>query len=156
MNVVENAPWILAIDPGKATGWAMYDLVENEVYFGELGHADDVAQFVRDVVGMGATIEIVAEQFIISERTIKTKLERDALDILGWLRLETAWWGVPLTLQTAAQAKDFVPDSTLKTIGWFNPTKDGHQNDALRHLFRYLVRTYPNHAGPLLEMMNDD
>lgn len=154
-EVAPDTHWVLSIDPGKATGWAMLDLGATgaEPLFGEVDGRYAAAQFVRDVLGQGVFVEIVCEQFVISERTIKTAQDPNALRIIGWLDIQCEHLGVPLTFQTAVSAKKFATDDTLKAVGWWNPTPDGHQNDALRHLLRYISAHHQNVARPVLERM---
>lgn len=128
---------ILAIDPGNVTGVATYhrgrletsELPKHEVY-------EFLLPFITDRV---FPLEVVAERFVISQRTIRSERQGDALDILGFLDGLCYLEMVPLTLQTAAQAKSFATDDKLRRLGWYQKTKDGHANDACRHLLVYLV-----------------
>ena len=38
-------------------------------------------------------------------------------------------------------AKSFATDAKLKALDWYERTKDGHANDAARHLVVYLVKS---------------
>jgi hypothetical protein len=130
---------ILSIDPGNVTGLALYFPTAGSLVTKEL-RKDETYQYIDDVVGSSwYMVEIVAERFVISQRTIKSERQGDALDILGYLDSVRCLRGVPLTLQTAAQAKSFATDDKLRRLGWYQKTKDGHANDACRHLLVYLV-----------------
>lgn len=139
---------LAAVDPGKVTGLSYLVITEEAIsqpnayeltvpeFFDhfprtfELSDRDDL-----DLV-------IVCESFQISERTIKTALSLDALDIIGWLKGEQLYKRArPFYQQTPAQAKRFSTDEKLKTLGWFERTKDGHANDANRHLLAWLMST---------------
>ena len=120
----------LAIDPGVVSGVAVYHA--GGLYTDELADIGETAAFVDRVVSDAypQRVTIVTEKFIISARTIKTKVKYESLYFNGWLSIE-----YPDSLeQTAAQAKKFATDDKLKHLGWFTPTKDGHANDAARHL----------------------
>lgn len=154
MNLVEDARWVLAIDPGLVTGWALYNLDDHpkqDVSAGETDGRHALADKVRSIISTGVTLEVVCEDFVISERTIKTARDDNALRIIGWLDLELEHLGIELTLQTPAQAKAFATDDKLKTIGWYDSTPGGHRNDALRHLLVYMVRHHPDHASEILK-----
>lgn len=131
---------ILSIDPGNVTGVATYH--RGSVETRELPKGETY-EYVTDLVDYHydnfSAIEVVAERFVISQRTIRSERQGDALDILGYLDGLCYLKQVPLTLQTAAQAKSFATDDKLRRLGWYQKTKDGHANDACRHLLVYLV-----------------
>lgn len=148
---------IIAIDPGKMSGLAAYHDEQFRAY--EMNPLDTIEYVDSAWSQTGGDIEVVAESFVISERTIKTAPQRDALDILGWLTIESQRRGFEFTMQTPAQAKKFATDDKLKALDWYERTKDGHANDAARHLLVYLMRDsfYRNTLIPKLakEILND-
>jgi len=155
MNEVETGTrWVLALDPGKVTGWAMYNTEDHplqDLLYGEVEGRYGLADHVRRIIGSGAIIEVVCEDFVISERTIKTARDNNALRLIGWLDIQLDHLGVELSLQTAGQAKGFSTDEKLSAVGWLDTTPGGHSNDAKRHLLVYLLRRYPDHAAELLK-----
>ena len=138
---------ILSIDPGKATGVATYDADHGGFDSYEIEGRYALAGHVSD----NSWDEVVCEDFVISQRTIKTTPQKDPLRIIGWLDIWCEELGVPFTLQTAGQAKSFATDAKLKHVGWFTKEGEGHANDAARHLLVYLVAKYPQQAMKLLE-----
>jgi hypothetical protein len=140
---------ILAVDPGNVTGVALFDPNEPSArpVTREIQHKDDVYRSINKLKYDASVFDIVAERFVISQRTIKSERQTDALDILGYLDSLRALYGLEFTLQTAAQAKRFCPDGKLRSLGWYERTKDGHANDALRHLFTYLASAHRNTPG---------
>lgn len=135
---------VIAVDPGKISGIAIWTdekpleirSYEENVY--------DTVHILKNIVGapmyfQNHDIVVVTERFTISERTIKTALSLDALDINGWLTCEEEFHSYDLVFQTPTQAKKFATDAKLKALDWFERTKDGHANDAARHLMVYLV-----------------
>lgn len=135
---------IISIDPGKVSGVAVWS-PEDRAFTAFEYDVLDTIEFVtaaykltRELARPFPGIEIVSEKFTISERTIKTALSLDALDINGWLTIQCQRWGVPYKQQTPAQAKSFATDDKLKALDWYERTKDGHANDAARHLVVYL------------------
>lgn len=133
---------VIAIDPGKVSGIALWHPMEVLSIKADELTPIEVTNLVDDLWNNTlGQITVVAESFVISERTIKTAPQRDALDILGWLTLESQRRNFELVLQTPAQAKKFSTDEKLKSLDWFERTKDGHANDAARHLLVYLMGT---------------
>lgn len=131
----------LAIDPGKVSGIALWHPMEATAIKADELTPIEVTNLVDDLWNNSlGELVVIAESFVISERTIKTAPQRDALDILGWLTLESQRRGFELHLQTPAQAKKFSTDEKLRALDWFERTKDGHANDAARHLLVYLMK----------------
>lgn len=128
-----------AIDPGKATGWATWDSLSDGFSSGESkGQYTFRDQF--DTFMSAANPEeivFVMEQFTISERTIKTKLDYSALRIIGYAELVCEKLGYTLTFQFPAQIKSKTTvgtDINLKKVDWYRAGLGGHANDAARHL----------------------
>ena len=123
----------MAIDPGVGTGVATYAL--GVFHSWESFDLQEVAEDVRTFWN-GSTTELVTEHFQISMRTVKGKIFYESLYFNGWLSIE-----YPSRIeQTAAQAKGLVSDAMLRHLGWYTRTKDGHANDAARHLAYRAVR----------------
>lgn len=148
--VASGTPTILALDPGLVTGLA---LIQPEVepaprlFTAELGVEEVIRTFqaIRDLVGRDH-LEVVMEAFTISDRTMKTARSLDALDIIGYVKLSCLVLNIPFTLQQPAQAKKFSSDDKLKSMEWYERTKDGHKNDAVRHLLVYLINKHTDFA----------
>jgi len=130
---------IFSIDPGKTTGLAVWsDTAPVFVAAYEIPNRYEFAE----LVSVQMPTEIVCEQFVISERTIRTAQDVNALRLIGWLDIFCNLNGIPFTLQTAAQAKRFATDDKLKALGWYE-TGRGHATDAARHLLVYLKAEHP-------------
>ena len=130
----------VAVDPGLVSGIAYFNTHTEHFSTAESGAMDWVCDEVRMWAGrqpaLAKDTTLIVERFLISERTIKTKVYYDSIHFEGWIRLE-----YPDTYaQTAAQAKGFATDSKLKHLGWYTKTKDGHANDAARHLLYRAVK----------------
>jgi hypothetical protein len=135
----KDVPAYFAVDPGLATGVACYAPAAGyynavEVLGGDIGFAN----FWRVVLHDYTVAGIVCESFHITPQTATKTRQYDALYIIGWLKLESQRLGIPFTLQTPAQGKSFGTDAKLKHMGWYVKTKDGHRNDASRHLLTFL------------------
>jgi hypothetical protein len=139
---------IMAIDPGKVTGIAVYQLCNPGHVFTQETDVDDtvrVYQRVRRLVG-ARHLTVVMEQFTIGERTIRTAPSLDALDIIGYVKLH-ATAGIDdnhsLYMQMPSNRK-FGLDK-LDALGWGTNTKDNHANDAAAHLLAHLAAQHPGH-----------
>lgn len=130
----------LAIDPGLVSGVVRWNSEKPDRFEShELDTLAETAKFVnmsRYDMHTRRGLTVVTEKFIISARTIKTKVYYESLYFNGWLSIE-----YPDRIeQTAAQAKGFATDAKLKHMGWYTPSKDGHANDAARHLMYRAVK----------------
>ena len=140
---------VAAVDPGKVTGLS-YMVVSDEAWSKPSTHELTVPEFFDhfprtfDMFDRpdGRQLIVVVEKFTISERTIKTALSLDALDIIGWLKGEQQYIReAPFHKLSPGQSKGFATDEKLKALDWFNPTKDGHANDANRLLLSWVMTT---------------
>lgn len=153
-------PLFLAIDPGKTTGMALWVPGDLPVPVSAEYGVEDAIKHTLAVLTCNERAahrhyrpEVVIEDFVISERTIKSSRQTEPLDILGWVKIECRRRNIPLTLQSAAQAKSFATAAKLKKLGWYHPTKGGHANDALRHLLVYLVNNRREYGNICLEQL---
>ena len=139
---------VVAIDPGKVSGISQL-VVSTDAFATPLSDELTVPQLFPH---MGRVFDmcdreelnlvIVVEKFTISERTIKTALSLDALDINGWLKGEQLYIrSLPFYEITPAQSKRFATDDKLKALGWYERTKDGHANDANRLMLSWIMTT---------------
>jgi len=141
--MTESTTIVCSIDPGKMSGVAAWRSDAPACMVADELDPLETVLFVIDLYRVHRSdLEVVSEKFTISERTIKTALSLDALDINGWLTMQCQLWGISYEQQTPTQAKKFATDDKLKAIDWFERTKDGHANDAARHLVVYLYRRH--------------
>lgn len=144
---------VIAMDPGVFTGIALYP-GDGEGTITQLEIPDDPQQ-VRTCVDFWARdagYATVTERFLISQRTIKGKVYYQSLMLEGWMKVE-----YPDTVAyTPAQAKGFATDDMLKSFGWWNPSKDGHANDATRHLILHLSKIRDPWVLDALERFADE
>lgn len=143
---------ILAVDPGKTTGYVLWndgERIEGELY-GEafLDRADEL--IVSDQVDV-----VVCERFIITAQTGKKTQAPWSLEQIGALRFLCRKHNVHFVLQSASDAKRFATDHRLNALGWKRPKGAGHARDAQRHLLVFLVRQNLIDAATLLEASNN-
>lgn len=140
---------LVAIDPGKASGFAVLDYTELDnieiLYSAELEQFE-VSEYVENLLEMNAatdkpdSIDIVMEKFTVTPQTGKnSNAENWSSEIIGSIRYMAHKHGVPFTEQTPARAKSFVPNERMKAVGIWHTGGEGHAKDALRHAVLYLV-----------------
>jgi hypothetical protein len=134
-----DAPTYAAIDPGGVTGVAFYAPGDGFWSAEVPGGSAAFAPSWRDLLRQRTVVHIIVEKFTITPATATKTRQYDALEIIGWLKLECPHLGIPLTIQTPAAAKAFSTDAKLKALGWYDRTPGGHRNDAARHLCKFLV-----------------
>lgn len=152
-----SGPAILAVDPGKMTGWAWYTGDPYRPIFGQtLGRHDFYGQVESmlfhelDV----ESIEIVVESYTITPASAKMSAQYDPLMIIGALEKlarDNAW---KFTLQPPSHAKRFMTNEALKKLGWWmSGAKYEHAMDAARHLGLYMVESKHPDADAILSRL---
>lgn len=129
---------VLAIDPGKVTGLALYFPGEPV----QASQAEDWWQTARSINTLCPNVDVVViESFVVRANTHKLDAGSFAhtTDMIGAVRYMAALHDCDFVKQTPGQAKSFADDAKLKKLGWYNPTEGGHANDASRHLLTYLA-----------------
>lgn len=146
---IQEGRIILAIDPGKTTGWAILD-PEGVFHSDQVAGRFDFYRTLRALAAPGHPLEVVIEAFTITARTSTTDRQYDALYIIGYVEAVCEVNGWDFTTQSPGSAKAFASNDKLAAIGWRNPTPGGHADDAARHLLTYLATHHPATAEPLL------
>jgi len=139
---------ILTFDPGKATGWCVFQPHEPSDTGFAAGEYDDWHKFAHWVdiyipvqQGRGHRVIVVGEHFTISQRTIKTAVDYSALYLNGAVQQSCWEHDADFKFQTAAMIKakpNIATNANLKKLGWYTPTKGGHANDAVRHMVHFI------------------
>ncbi len=128
---------IIAIDPGKMTGWARIN--KNLVFASGEMPLYDVLHFIHEMMRQGGVVpEIICEDFIFTKETLKKSRQLYSTEGLGALRFLCEEYECNFYIQTPAAAKSFSSNEKLKKIGWHTPGKV-HANDAARHLLLHGV-----------------
>jgi len=136
---------LIAIDPGKATGFAVIDFEDMDnisvVQSSELEQYETCETVEKLLEEDASSYEIVMEKFTITTQTGKnTNGGNWSPEIIGCVRYFAQKFDVPFTEQTPAEAKKFVPNDRMKAVGIWHVGGEGHARDALRHGVLYLVK----------------
>lgn len=146
---------VLAIDPGATCGYAIWQH--------GLKKADQVpvSQMMHWLQhNIGAFDACVCEDFTIMPSTLKKAADAKAtIKVLGFVEWSARLAGTSFTSYQASQAKTFMTDDKLQTLGWYEATRGGHRNDACRHLGLFLFNAKvlkPSDLLPLREALMKD
>jgi hypothetical protein len=141
---------IIAIDPGLVTGMAISRNGETpapcEVPYADFGTVlkgwISVNQWPR------ASLVVVCEKYVMTPG-IKSS-QPEALMLMGVTEFLCQQYGVKLVWQFPRDAKKMCPDSFLRQAGWYQKTKDGHANDAMRHVGLWMAHNQPEEFAKLI------
>lgn len=142
--------YVLAVDPGKATGIAVIEWSNGEepkIVLTTEAQPHEMAQYVRNCISScsesGASLIVVCERFVINAQTVRNSQAPYSLEQIGVLKQclrdaeideESIIW------QSPADAKAMFPNEALKKVGYWHKGGEGHALDALRHSLLCLVR----------------
>ncbi len=132
--------WIIAVDPGKMCGLIAVNTRGEVIQHSELTPFETV-DVVQSML-WGSPVRVVTERFVITPQTHKHTRQYDAIETIGALRYVCMKMGKPFELQSR-DAKTRVKDETLKMLGWFMRTPNGHANDAAKHCFVAFMKHDP-------------
>jgi hypothetical protein len=144
---------IVAVDPGKTTGWAILDGPLG-IRFGESpfmefhGRADNYLRLRHDT---GHQVRVVCERFVITGGTVTVSRGDTnwSIETIGVVRYLADKYGHLFELQGAGDAKKLGSGELLRRLGWWSRGAD-HARDAARHLALALARHHPAEFDQLL------
>lgn len=136
---------LLAIDPGKMTGWselsytsdsftvhASAELTVAEVWDILVNALDDPESEKPDV--------IVIEDFRITTGTGKLGSPDWSLRLIGAIEYIGYKYDIPVVKQMPSNAKAFSTNEKLRAVDMWHRGGAGHANDSLRHAMLYMVK----------------
>jgi hypothetical protein len=137
---------IISVDPGEWCGvgfWidGAFDSLEMSPF--------QAIETIERHGKLNAVDLVVGERYDPSAKKVLTQ-QLEAMYTLGALRYVTTRCKITFALQDRASAKK-VTDATLRKLGWFRRTKDGHANDAARHICHALLTHDPERYLELLD-----
>ena len=143
--------WILAVDPGKATGLALFGYEsgkEPELLWSAEVQQDEYAapirQWLKLYEGQADGIEVVCERFTINAQTVRNSQAPYSLEQIGILKQCLMDIGRPaddIYFQSPADAKAMFPNPALKKLGFWHKGGEGHAQDAIRHGLLRIVKS---------------
>jgi hypothetical protein len=131
--------YILSVDPGKATGMALFSLEQGQepvmLWSGEY-QQDEYAKPIRETLSLYPEVEVVCERFTINMQTVKNSQAPYSLEQIGILKqcLMDAGRSVDdIYFQSPADAKAMFDNPKLKKLEYWHRGGEGHALDAIRH-----------------------
>jgi len=134
---------VLAVDPGKATGLALFRDVAWHPADGAEAPPEWIAwaapwqaamASVESWIALGALDFVACERFTVSQRTVTQGADHTwPTGGIGVVKYLCAKHSVPLAMQAPADAMNLAPRPVLERLGWRTKGVD-HPDDATRHL----------------------
>ena len=130
---------ILSVDPGKATGMALFSLEQGQepvlVWSGEY-QQDEYAKPIRETLSLYPEAEVVCERFTINMQTVKNSQAPYSLEQIGILKqclMDAGRKADDIYFQSPADAKAMFDNPKLKKLEYWHRGGEGHALDAVRH-----------------------
>lgn len=143
--------WILSVDPGKATGIALFGYEPGKepelLWSGEVQqdeYAKPIRQYLNLYQGQSDGIEVVCERFTINAQTVRNSQAPYSLEQIGILKqclMDVGRAPDDIYFQSPADAKAMFPNEALKKLGFWHKGGEGHALDAIRHGLLRLVKS---------------
>ena len=133
--------YLLAIDPGLATGVCLIDLIDPEnpvvVWSREVG-LEEFYDNICDLIEHPET-HVVIEDFKITVETGKLSDAPWSLNLIGVVQYLCYLNGKVLDFQMPSE-KPFADNDKLRAVNFWHVGGEGHANDALRHAMIWIVK----------------
>ena len=140
---------VLAVDPGKATGIAVFSWEPDEdptlLYSLEVQPEEfaDEIETALQYMNQFEDFYVACESFTINAQTAKNSQAPWSLENIGVLKHLCRRAGYDpsnIAFQPPVNAKNMFPNPALKTLGTWHRGGEGHANDAIRHGLLRLVK----------------
>ena len=126
---------VLAVDPGRVTGYAYGAFSEGHLYFAPYQQLDDVEEF-WDRIDRYKPSHLVVEDFQFRKGAARGGLDLFPMALIGVAQLYSIKRNIGLTMQQPAQGKGYYTDVMLKRLGLYLRGTE-HGRDATRHLLQW-------------------
>lgn len=142
--------YVLAVDPGKASGIALFQFSTGEpelIWSGEY-QQNEYAKPIREAIyaaqTLGYAIDITCERFTINAQTVKNSQAPYSLEQIGILKqimMDNGLDHEKIAFQSPSDAKAMFPNPALKKLEYWHKGGEGHALDAIRHGLLRCVKT---------------
>lgn len=133
---------ILASDPGWGSGISWYDTDTGDFNTEEVHEFIPACQRFYALLDtfhkMGDVVEVVAEGFVITQKTAQLSGQNESLRLNGVLEWLCFNYGYKFSLQMPGARKP--GEMKIKVLNWSRKTKDKHSDSASGHLLVYLLK----------------
>lgn len=134
--------YVLAVDPGKATGMALFSLQTGQepvLEWSKELEQHEVAEALRGVLWAPekrSDLDIVCERFVINAQTVRNSQAPYSLEVIGIVKQCLHDNGRPMDdiyFQAPADAMSMFDNKKLKKLEYWHVGGAGHALDAIRH-----------------------
>ena len=131
--------YVLSVDPGKATGMALFSLEsgsEPVLEWSKELQQNEYAEPIREVLASLEDVVVVCERFTINAQTVRNTQAPYSLEQIGILKQCLMDAGRPaddIYFQAPADAKAMFTNEKLKKLEYWHRGGEGHALDAIRH-----------------------
>lgn len=142
--------FILAVDPGKATGMACFSYSAGQepellwsIEVQQYEYAAPIRATLDKAAELGIEVNVVCERFTINAQTVKNTQAPYSLEQIGILKqclLDVGRSADDVYFQSPADAKAMFTNEKLKKLEYWHKGGEGHALDAIRHGLLYIVR----------------
>ncbi len=139
---------VLGVDPGAVAGVAL--LSTSATVLTEVSESGAREQLHRLIFSRFANVEklshikVGVERPYIGPRSHVKKHVTRTLELYSSLSEAMRAWGVTVSAVPPALSKRVATDATLRRLGLYTATKDGHANDAARLALMMLLQYHPD------------
>jgi hypothetical protein len=142
---------VLAVDPGKATGVALFEYRAGEepvllwsVEVQQHEYAEPLRRAFELSRAANVELEVVCERFTINAQTVRNAQSPYSLEQIGILKqvlMDNGRAADDIYLQSPADAKAMFTNEKLKKLEYWHRGGEGHALDAIRHGLLRLVKS---------------
>jgi len=142
--------YVLAVDPGKTTGVALFSFEspsEPIMEWSKELEQHEIAEAVRAVLWAPEKryhVDVVCERFVINAQTVRNSQAPYSLEVIGILKQCLLDNGRPMDdifFQAPADAMTMFDNKKLKKLEYWHVGGGGHALDAIRHALLRLVKS---------------
>lgn len=148
---------IISVDPGNGTGvdfyWRHRDQVTSHFsyeIFGLLEVVDQLRLWNLAVKGSGVPVFCAVEEYTMTSGKGPKTAQPLALKIMGAVEVVAADFGWRHQYFQPKDCKKRCTNDTLRKLGWWQPTKDGHINDARRVTLSSIAVNFPDEFARMM------
>lgn len=143
------ARYVLAIDPGKTTGMALFSregLSEPVLEWSKELEQHEVAEAIRSTIWLPTirhNVDVVCERFVINAQTVRNSQAPYSLEVIGIVKQclhDNGRAMDDIYFQAPADAMTMFDNKKLKKLEYWHVGGGGHALDAIRHALLRLVK----------------
>jgi hypothetical protein len=142
--------YVLAVDPGKVTGMALFSYEsgsEPVLEWSDELEQHEVAQALRGIIWaptIRPNLDVTCERFVINAQTVRNSQAPYSLEVIGILKqcLQDSGRAMDdIYFQPPSEAMGMFTNEKLKKLEYWHRGGKGHALDAIRHALLRLVKS---------------